>query len=344
MIKGQVELPLRLGVAGLGFGAAVHLPAFQAIPGVKIVGLASTSLAKCRALAARENIPHAYDDYRQLFELPLDAVSLCLPPSLSAEACTLALQRGLEVLSEKPLGTTLAEARRLLDFTAGRITGVDFQFAELEIFQEFRQAIKSLSSIHKIELSWQVESYAHQHRQWSWKTDARAGGGVMPLLGSHALFLLEWLCGPVSLPLQRDGSNQATQNFTPMGEWAADDTVCLTGKLVTGIPFRLEISNARPATSLHRWSIEGDPHCLVLENTSLDYMHGFSLTQTSETVRTLLYNDPLAEKGVGRFQAFSRLARRFVSAVKDQTPFSPDFAVGIRVQELMGERSLPELA
>ncbi|GAC1430541.1 MAG: Gfo/Idh/MocA family oxidoreductase [Chloroflexota bacterium] len=75
-----------------------------------------------RALAdnGRANIP-TFTDYQQaLREVEADAIVLVVPNPLHAAVATAALERGLHVLSEKPLASTMDEARMLQSLTTAR--------------------------------------------------------------------------------------------------------------------------------------------------------------------------------------------------------------------------------
>ena len=50
---------LRVGVAGLGFGAAVHIPVFQAMPGVVVEGIAGKNYAHA-TLVAKNSVFHTF--------------------------------------------------------------------------------------------------------------------------------------------------------------------------------------------------------------------------------------------------------------------------------------------
>src|SRR5687768_5822121 len=57
---------LRVGVAGLGFGATVHLPGLQSLPGVQVVALAGRHLDKARELAARHGVKTVAGSWQEL--------------------------------------------------------------------------------------------------------------------------------------------------------------------------------------------------------------------------------------------------------------------------------------
>jgi predicted dehydrogenase len=74
--------------------------------------------------AARHGVPH-YDDYREMLdsERP-EVVSICAPPARNPEVLTEAAQRGIHILSEKPVAENLAAAEAAL--TSVRAAGVVF--------------------------------------------------------------------------------------------------------------------------------------------------------------------------------------------------------------------------
>ncbi len=73
---------LRVGVVGTGFGTTVQVPGFQAHPDFEVVAICSANLGRAQAAAQQAGVPHAFDDYRRMLELPdLDIVSITSPPA-----------------------------------------------------------------------------------------------------------------------------------------------------------------------------------------------------------------------------------------------------------------------
>ena len=109
--------PLRVGVVGLGAVAqAVHLPLMARLPGTfELAAICDLSTALTTALGERYRIPvqHRYRDVTTMLEgLELDGL-VVLTSGSHGDVALAALERGLPVLSEKPLATTRAEADRL---------------------------------------------------------------------------------------------------------------------------------------------------------------------------------------------------------------------------------------
>jgi predicted dehydrogenase len=89
------------------------LPAAAAVPGVRLVAVASRERGKAEAFAARfGGVP--VQGYRALLDRDdVDAVYLPLPPALHAEWIAEAVGAGKHVLAEKPLTTSGADTARL---------------------------------------------------------------------------------------------------------------------------------------------------------------------------------------------------------------------------------------
>jgi glucose-fructose oxidoreductase len=110
---------VRFAVVGLGyFAQAAVLPAFRKAKGVELVALISDDATKRRELGDKYDVPTmlTYDDYDDyLASGEVDAVYLCVPNHLHADFVVRAARQGVHVLCEKPLGTSVAECRRMID-------------------------------------------------------------------------------------------------------------------------------------------------------------------------------------------------------------------------------------
>lgn len=83
------------------------------IPNLELVAVAGfNELAKQRA--KQLGVP-LYEDYKQLIEnVELDAVIITLPNQLHREATELAAQKGIHILVEKPIASTVEEAEEIV--------------------------------------------------------------------------------------------------------------------------------------------------------------------------------------------------------------------------------------
>src|SRR5438445_6722372 len=93
------------------------LPGFRGAANADLVAIASRSAEKASAAAKAANIPVAHGSYEALLADPkIDAVYIPLPNTLHAEWTRKAADAGKHVLCEKPLATTAAEARAVVDY------------------------------------------------------------------------------------------------------------------------------------------------------------------------------------------------------------------------------------
>jgi predicted dehydrogenase len=329
---------LRIGIAGTGFGAAVHLPALQSLPGVTIVAIAGARQEKAAEIAGRYGIARSCQGIAALLAEDLDAVTLALPPDLAETAASLALDKGLAVLAEKPLASHAEAAEALARRATARTAVVDFEFAELDCFRALHGLIErgELGAIERVEIAWATLSYAHRHRLWSWKTDEARNGGVLVLIGTHVLFLTEWLFGRIAVTAA-DIDNNATQQFAPPGGIGAADSAILHARTTAGAPIAIRLCNSTTGSPCHRWEIAGERGRAVLENLTSDPVAGFrlSLAVAGGPLKEVL-KEPAAS-GDSRLLPFRTLAERFVAAVRASAPCQPDFTAGARVQRLVAD-------
>ena len=106
---------LRIGIVGCGLITQVeHLPNLLALPALyEVIGVADPSAKVRSALAARYGIA-AYETADQLFALKPDAVVIATPDAYHVELTIAALNAGINVFCEKPLGYAPGDADRVI--------------------------------------------------------------------------------------------------------------------------------------------------------------------------------------------------------------------------------------
>jgi len=82
---------LRVGVVGAGLIAGCHVRAYATVPGVEVVAVADTRLAKAEQLAAPVGA-QARASLEEVLALDTDVISVCTPPSSHAELTVRALE------------------------------------------------------------------------------------------------------------------------------------------------------------------------------------------------------------------------------------------------------------
>jgi phthalate 4,5-cis-dihydrodiol dehydrogenase len=108
--------PIKVGVAGLGQGAAGMIPSMQAMPEIELVAGADINSAMRDGFAARFPGSRVYASVEELCGDPnVDAVYVGTPNRFHAPHAIEAMNRGKHVIVEKPMGITLDEADQMVE-------------------------------------------------------------------------------------------------------------------------------------------------------------------------------------------------------------------------------------
>lgn len=191
--KGACSLsPLKLGVMGCGHAAqCLHLPALSRLPDVRIAAVAEADPELRRVARHLAPMAQDFEDFRELLaEAQLDAVVICLPPALHAEAAVEAFERGLHVYLEKPLATNLEDGRRILDAwrAAGRVGQMGFNFRFHPLLIRMRDAVRG--GLLGEPIAVHAEFCSGGRELADWKRRRAGGGGVLLDLASHQFDLV----------------------------------------------------------------------------------------------------------------------------------------------------------
>ena len=115
----KVNAPLRVGVVGCGVIAGRYVEDAIAFDTWEPVACADADPVLAEAFAAEHRLePARVDDL--LAGSGIDLVLNLTPPTVHADLTRAALEAGKHVYTEKPLATTVAEGRRLIELAASR--------------------------------------------------------------------------------------------------------------------------------------------------------------------------------------------------------------------------------
>jgi predicted dehydrogenase len=188
---------VRAVVLGYGFIAAMHVEAAARLGGIDVVGVAGHRLDRAQAFADRWGFARATVDWATLCaDADVDLVIVGTPNALHADQALHALGCGKHVLVEKPMATTTADARRMIDAAdgAGCTLAVGHMWRYHPDVIALRDRVRGGAFGRVVRThGWGV------HAGWGpsgWFTDpALAGGGALIDMGIHAIdtarFLLD---------------------------------------------------------------------------------------------------------------------------------------------------------
>ncbi|HSD27270.1 MAG TPA: Gfo/Idh/MocA family oxidoreductase, partial [Vicinamibacteria bacterium] len=116
-----MDRPLRVLVAGCGNMGASHARAYHRMPEFQIVGLVSRGPKSRAALSAELGGLPAFGDYHEALRATgPDVVSINTYPETHGPFARAAIEAGCHVFCEKPLATTVEEARAVVDAACAR--------------------------------------------------------------------------------------------------------------------------------------------------------------------------------------------------------------------------------
>ena len=107
---------LRAGVVGAGVFGGFHASKYAAHPRADLVGIYEPDAEKARALADKHGAK-PYDNLARLIE-DCEAVTVASPAVHHFEAAAAALAQNRHVLVEKPIASSVEEARELIGLAA----------------------------------------------------------------------------------------------------------------------------------------------------------------------------------------------------------------------------------
>jgi predicted dehydrogenase len=182
---------LRVAVVGVGWAGQQHLAAYAAHPDVELVGLAGLEEQARAALAAEYGIERHVAEWEELLELGgIDAVSVGVPTFLHAPISIAALERGLHVLSEKPMALNAGEAQAMVDAARGanRVLDVGFNHRQRGDIQKLAEVVNAgrLGRVYYGKAWWLRRTGIPKAGSWFTASEL-AGGGPLVDIGVHVL-------------------------------------------------------------------------------------------------------------------------------------------------------------
>lgn len=133
------ERPLRVGVVGVGVMGSNHARVFAGLPGIQLVGVADPD-HKQADFVARTLGCAAVADIGALLDLGVDAITIAAPTHLHRDVALACIERGVHVMVEKPIASTVEEGIEIID--AARRASVTLMVGHVERFNPAVEAIK----------------------------------------------------------------------------------------------------------------------------------------------------------------------------------------------------------
>lgn len=202
---------LRLGIVGIGKIANdyIGLIAGNDVQEIEIAALCSRNTAHVREMAEQYGLKSAvFSDYTAMLHSgQIDAVLICTPHAQHPIMARQAIEAGIHVLVEKPVGIfadEVAEVVRMLQDRPGLICGVMYNRRASMAYRHVHDLVQNGSLGEMVRASWIITNlyrtdayYTSSPWRGSWENE---GGGLLMTQASHQIDLMQWICGmPVSV-------------------------------------------------------------------------------------------------------------------------------------------------
>ncbi|OCI93830.1 oxidoreductase [Rhizobium sp. AC27/96] len=190
--------PVRLAVIGAGLKAAEYARSWVRMPEIEFAAAADVSVASRQRLAdictsAGRRAPLEFDDFRIMLaqcKNKLDAVYVSTPHAFHAEQALAVIEAGLDLFLEKPMVTTVAEAKALIEARArnNNVVVIAFNGALSPLVRDThrRAAAGEFGELVSVSATiWEGWSSKYDG-QWKQKPEL-SGGGFMFDTGAHMM-------------------------------------------------------------------------------------------------------------------------------------------------------------
>jgi predicted dehydrogenase len=234
--------PIRIGMLSFAHGHANSYAASLAkISGVEIAGIYDADSTRGSEAANRFATPF-FAAAENLLAENLDGVIICSENAHHAPLVHLAAERTGNILCEKPLATTSADAQAMIEHC--RATGTRLQTAFPVRFSPPLQQLKALLDRQELGKVYAVKCTNHGAMPGGWFQDPTlAGGGAVIDHTVHIIDILRWFWGSEVVEVYAEVGAKLLHPSVEI-----DDVGMLSFRLANGIYGTLDTSWSRPAS------------------------------------------------------------------------------------------------
>ena len=255
-----------VAVVGTGMIGAVHVRAARAA-GARLLGVLASSPERTKRAAQWFDAPTAYADFDAvLADDKVAVVHLCTPNALHADQAEAALRAGKQVICEKPLATSAADAERIARtaHTVGRIVAVPFVYRYHPLVREIRARREAgeFGDWHLLHGSY-LQDWLLSEQTDNWRTDPVTGGASRAFadIGSHWCDLVEWAAGVrftdltarLDTVVDRPRADGTSPTETTGAASATEDVATVLLRTTEGVPASLTVSQVSAGRKNRLW-------------------------------------------------------------------------------------------
>ncbi len=331
----------------------MYLPALTKSPHAKVTAICGRNLDNAMTFAERWQIPHVYTDYEQLIDSRLVEAVIVSTSNESHYPITLkAIDKGLHVLCEKPLGLNYAEAKQMADFAEQR--GIKhltpFTYSYMPTARYLKELISGGYIGKPYHLNMRYYTGYGRKGEYSWRFDVSKGGaGAIADIGSHFMYIAYWLYGNITSVCCQLGQFADRSSVDNEGKpyERADENAVVMLQFESGAQGVIHISTVcyedTPFGQTHHMEFHGSEGTLYTF-TDWDKVQQVRGARVGEGVPKELpipehiwagaRHDTVHNTYRDIFREQDLMARQFIKGIVEDTPLRPDFHDGATIQRL----------
>jgi predicted dehydrogenase len=132
---------IKAGVVGVGVMGSNHARVYTELAQSDLIGVYDENPEQAKSVAAKLGVT-AFQSIDEMFDSGIQALTIAVPTSMHKDISVKALHRGIHLLVEKPIASTLADAEAIIN--AAEKTGRKLMIGHIERFNPVVTCIKNL--------------------------------------------------------------------------------------------------------------------------------------------------------------------------------------------------------
>ena len=197
---------VKFGIVGVGDFGVMHIQALKQLPEAEVHAVSCRTESRLKTICEKYKIPNWYTNVDDLMNDPeIDVVSVCTPNNAHAPIAIAALEAGKHVICEKPIASTLADAKAMADAAAkaaekGIISMNAYQYRRVPAIVLAKKFIDegSLGEILNVRCTYLQSWSADPDSPLSWRFQKDiAGAGTLGDIASHVIDIAQYLAGDI---------------------------------------------------------------------------------------------------------------------------------------------------
>ncbi|NLJ70612.1 MAG: Gfo/Idh/MocA family oxidoreductase [Clostridiaceae bacterium] len=226
---------LKAAVVGIGSIGINHVKALHGM-GIELAWLIDLDLNHAKTVAAEYDATNYSTDFADVLDSDVDCIHLCTPPNLHYDQMTQILNRGFNVLCEKPLCFEDQQAMELYQLARKHncLTAIDFNVRFHLALTEVKSIIESedFGAVRLIHGSYLQEFHAFPAPlDWRYNKELAGNMRAMTEIGSHWTDLAQYLSGKKITALSARFANFSPERDLHEGMMFEKDSISVSDKI-----------------------------------------------------------------------------------------------------------------